>query len=266
MPDKLYVNSAINESQNLSKRFASRISGGFGNPREQLRVYWKNEMTSESATILAIDDTPLNLSILFGFLDHSGLKILIANDGEDGIRIAELANPDMILLDVMMPGIDGFETCRRLKKNQATRGIPVIFMTALSDISDKIRGFEAGAVDYITKPFQEEEVLARITTHLTILRQRKELEKALHEVKRLSGLLPICASCKKIRNDKGYWEEVETYIKERAGVEFSHGICPECAQRLYPELYHKRKSANREAASSDSRLTDDPDKRQEHDL
>jgi CheY-like chemotaxis protein len=205
-------------------------------------------MVSEKATILAIDDTPLNLSILFGFLDHSGFKILIANDGDDGIRIAELAMPDIILLDVMMPGLDGFETCRRLKKNQTTRGIPVIFMTALSDTSDKVRGFEAGAVDYITKPFEEEEVLARITTHLTVLRQRKELEKALNEVKRLSGLLPICASCKKIRNDKGYWEEVETYIKERSEVEFSHGVCPECAQKLYPEIYQKRKSADRERA------------------
>jgi len=131
----------------------------------------------KGAVILVVDDNPMNLGVLFDHLNASGFKILIAEDGESAIHQAKFAKPDIILLDIMMPGIDGFETCRYLKKNEETKDIPVIFMTALFETADKIKGFEAGAVDYITKPFQNEEVIARITTHLTIQFQKKELEE-----------------------------------------------------------------------------------------
>ena len=101
--------------------------------------------------------------------------MLVASNGESAVERANIASPDLILLDIMMPGIDGFETCRRLKDGEQTRDIPVVFMTALTETVDKIKGFSLGAVDYITKPFQVEEVLARIDTHLTIERQRREL-------------------------------------------------------------------------------------------
>ncbi len=129
-------------------------------------------------TILVVDDTPTNINLLLEYLGQQGFKVLVAIDGESAIEQAEFAQPDLILLDVLMPGIDGFETCRRLKKNGATRSIPVIFMTALTETVDKVRGFKVGAVDYVTKPLQHEEVLARVTAHLTIQNLQRKLQEA----------------------------------------------------------------------------------------
>jgi len=126
--------------------------------------------------IVIVDDNPTNLGVLFDFLTDSGFKVLVAQDGESALQKVEYARPDLILLDVMMPGIDGFETCRQLKAKASTQDIPVIFMTALSDTVDKVKGFNLGAVDYITKPVQQEEVRARVTTHLTIRNLQKKLE------------------------------------------------------------------------------------------
>jgi signal transduction histidine kinase len=127
--------------------------------------------------ILIVDDTPTNLGVLFDFLADSGFKVLVARDGESAIQKVEYALPDLILLDVLMPGMDGFETCRCLKGNQATKDIPVVFMTALTETVDKIRGLNLGAVDYITKPLQHEEVLARVTSHLRIQNLTKKLKE-----------------------------------------------------------------------------------------
>jgi PAS domain S-box-containing protein len=136
-------------------------------------------MSSEinQGIIVIVDDKPTNLGVLFDFLTDSGFKVLVAQDGESAIQKVEYAHPDLILLDIMMPGIDGFETCRRLKENPATRHIPVIFMTALSDTVDKVKGFNLGAVDYVTKPVQQEEVKARVATHLTIRNLQKQLQQ-----------------------------------------------------------------------------------------
>ncbi len=132
-------------------------------------------MKPEKEKILIVDDNASNLKLLFDYLTSSGYETLIAEDGEEALVHAEKAMPGIILLDIMMPGIDGFETCRRLKQKESTKEIPVIFMTALTGTVDKVRGFKTGAVDYVTKPFQQEEVLSRITAHLTIQRQKKEL-------------------------------------------------------------------------------------------
>lgn len=133
--------------------------------------------TGEQGVILVVDDTPTNLEVLFNFLTDSSFKILVAEDGESAIQKAEYASPDLILLDIIMPGIDGFETCRRLKAKESTRDIPVIFMTALSETVDKIRGLQVGAVDYITKPLQQEEVLARVQIHLRLRNLTKQLQE-----------------------------------------------------------------------------------------
>ncbi|NQE37710.1 hybrid sensor histidine kinase/response regulator [Microcoleus asticus] len=122
----------------------------------------------ETSTILIVDDNPSNLDVLSEALAGSGWEILVAIDGETAIEQAEYSQPDLILLDVMMPGIDGFETCHRLKASPLTNEISVIFMTALSDIGDKLKGFNLGAVDYITKPFDQKEVLARVNFHLKL--------------------------------------------------------------------------------------------------
>jgi DNA-binding response OmpR family regulator len=129
--------------------------------------------------ILAVDDKPENLSLLFDLLDGKGYEVLVSQNGESAVERAQATQPDLILLDVMMPGIDGFETCRRLKAMRATQTIPVIFMTAVTDTDEKLKGFELGAVDYITKPIQAKEVLARVHTHLTIQRLQQEMKAAL---------------------------------------------------------------------------------------
>ncbi len=126
-----------------------------------------------------MDDTPANLSVLVDTLAGTGHRLMVAEDGEDALAQTARAQPDLILLDVMMPGLDGFETCRRLKAQAGTRDIPVIFMTALNDTAEKVRAFNAGAVDYITKPIQHEEALARIGAHLTIRRLQHELRQQL---------------------------------------------------------------------------------------
>jgi two-component system sensor histidine kinase/response regulator len=135
-------------------------------------------------TVLIVDDTPANLSVLLQCLSEAGHRVLVAEDGEEALALLSELTPDLILLDVMMPGIDGFETCRRLRSRAALHDVPVIFMTALSDTREKLSGFAAGAVDYITKPIQHEEALARIATHLKIRRLQSELAGELALKKR----------------------------------------------------------------------------------
>ncbi|MBD2122246.1 response regulator [Trichocoleus sp. FACHB-262] len=134
-----------------------------------------NTGITEEDVILIVDDMPTNLDVLLDLLEAAGFKVVIAEDGERAIALAEYAPPDLILLDVLMPGIDGFETCRRLKANPATQEIPVIFLTAVSDNVDKVKGLNLGAVDYITKPLHHEEVLARVNTHVRLQNLTKRL-------------------------------------------------------------------------------------------
>ncbi len=133
--------------------------------------------TAQATTILIIEDDPNNLALITDYLaEESQFTVLVAEDGESGVRRASYARPDLILLDVLMPGIDGYETCRKLKAAATTSDIPVIFMTALAETEHKLRGFAVGAVDYITKPFKREDVLARVSVHLHILELRRELQ------------------------------------------------------------------------------------------
>jgi two-component system, sensor histidine kinase and response regulator len=142
-----------------------------------------NEIASKG-TLLIVDDTPANVSVLFNFLNTEGFKVLVAKDGKSAIQRAEYASPDLILLDVMMPGMDGFEVCEKLKSQRETREIPIIFMTALADTLDKVKGFSLGAVDYVTKPFQHEEVLARVNTHLKFRRLQQQLQAHAQELEK----------------------------------------------------------------------------------
>ena len=127
------------------------------------------------ATVLIVDDVPANRELLRQTLEPQGCEILLASDGEGALKAAQRAQPDVILLDVMMPGLDGYATCRRLRSNEATRAIPVIFITTQHETASVVEGFRAGGVDYISKPFQAEEVLARVETHLKISRLTREL-------------------------------------------------------------------------------------------
>ncbi len=175
----------------------------------------------EKKTILAVDDNPTNIKLLEGTLRNE-YNVLTANHGVDAIDICLTEPVDLILLDIMMPEIDGYEVCIKLKEHSRTKHIPVIFLTAKTETKDIVKGFEVGGVDYVTKPFNKVELSARIKTHI--------------EIKTLRGLLPICASCKNIRDDNGYWKKIETYIEEHSQAEFSHDVCSDCAKELYPEL------------------------------
>ncbi|MBD1909177.1 MULTISPECIES: response regulator [unclassified Leptolyngbya] len=146
---------------------------------------------SQQNSILIVDDIPTNIKVLVDYLDKAGFKISVAKSGESALEKVHKVSPDLILLDVMMPGIDGFETCQRLKENPVSQKIPIIFMTALSDVADRVKGLQLGAVDYITKPIQLEETLARINVHLALrntevqlmneISERKQAEETLQE-------------------------------------------------------------------------------------
>ena len=144
---------------------------------------------NETEAILLVDDNPTNLQLLFETLDGRGYKLLIAKDGKTALSIARKAFPHLILLDIMMPEIDGYEVCRQLKANPATEEIPIIFLSALTDTKDKVQGLDLGAVDYVTKPFQPDEVIARVNTHLTVYRLKKALDEKNKELQEANELL-----------------------------------------------------------------------------
>ncbi|GAK51795.1 response regulator receiver modulated diguanylate cyclase [Candidatus Moduliflexus flocculans] len=194
-------------------------------------------LSSEKSTILVVDDYPANLHLLLESLKEAGYKVLIAINGESAIRQAGFAKPEIIMLDVMMPGMDGFETCRCLKQQPNTRDIPVIFMTALSETVDKLRGFEAGGVDYITKPLNIVELLARINVHLELKRAREELKKINQELQetnqklldsqqqleRMARIDPLTELAN--RRDMTERLEQEKQHSERSGASFAVVIC-----------------------------------------
>lgn len=202
----------------------------------------------DQADVLIVDDEPNNLSILRQLLTARGYKVRPIISGELALKAAATLVPDLILLDIMMPeGMDGFGVCRALKEMDRVREVPVIFLSALDDTENKVRAFECGGVDYITKPFEQAEVVSRVKTHLDLHRARKELaeknlrlEQALGEIKILREILPICCYCKKIRDDKGYWNRIDQYLADHIDAKFSHGLCPECSKELYSD-YHKKK-------------------------
>ena len=200
-------------------------------------------MSEEKQKILIVDDTPTNIQMLDELLKDE-YEIYFAVNGKDALQNATTVIPDLILLDIMMPEMDGHEVCRTLKNDLLLKDIPVIFVTALDQADHETEGLELGAVDYITKPFNPAIVRLRVKNQIELKRHRDalalrnaELQEALAKIRTLTGFLPICASCKKIRDDKGYWTQIETYIRDHSEAEFSHGICPECAKKLYPDLY-----------------------------
>ncbi len=176
-------------------------------------------MTYQKLLVLAVDDKPQNLQFLGKVLSDSGYEVGLAQNGQEALNFVKKSEPDLILMDIMMPGMDGYEVCEQLKNDFSARHIPVIFLTAKTDTEDIVKGFDVGGVDYVTKPFNSAELLARIKTHL--------------ELRTLRGLLPMCSKCKKIRNDGGFWKQVDSYIEEHSQVSFTHGICPECLTELY---------------------------------
>lgn len=266
-----------------------------------------------NVTILVVEDSPTQALLLEGTLQQAGYGVSVAGNGKQALDHLQNATPTLILSDVVMPEMDGYQLCRRLKDDSRFEKVPVVLITSLNDPVDILKGLQSGADNFITKPYQEPELLSRIQYILanqelrrrsaaglgvelffagrkhfltaerlqiidlllssfesavnhkvqleeanTVLKELNEklvneiaerkkaerekeglirqLQQALAEVKKLSGLLPICASCKRIRDDKGYWQQIESYIRDHSEANFSHGICPECAKKLYPDI------------------------------
>jgi sigma-B regulation protein RsbU (phosphoserine phosphatase) len=193
---------------------------------------------------LVADDEPVGAAILARSLERWGLKVVMAHDGEEAWRlIDEEGGITMAILDWMMPGVNGPELCRRIRKDERHAHMHVILLSARDSRADIVAGLEAGADDYLIKPFDPQELRARVNVGIRVLTlqdrladQVAELQAALSRVKQLSGLLPICSYCKSIRSDENYWEKVESYLSEHTDARFSHGICPHCYETVLAQF------------------------------
>jgi DNA-binding response OmpR family regulator len=193
--------------------------------------------------ILIAEDDPVTRRLLEGLLRSWGHEVSVSHDGACALERLQSADaPQLALLDWMMPGLDGPQVCRALRQRADSQSTYLILLTSRADRTDVIAGLEAGADDYLVKPFHPDELRARLNagTRIVELQQRlasqvAELQKALDDVQRLSGLLPICSYCKAIRDDSNYWHRVEEYVSEHSTVKFSHGICPKCIDAAMKE-------------------------------
>lgn len=195
--------------------------------------------------ILIADDDAISRRMLEATLQRWGHRVLAVPDGQSAYEaLSRNDAPLMAILDWMMPHLDSSTICRRLREDPAKRFLYIILLTARTDKQDIAAGLVSGADDYITKPFDREELQARVNVgiRMATLQQKfaervAELEEALKRVKQLQGLLPICCYCKCIRNDENYWQRVEVYISEHSNAHFSHGICPKCFETVIkPQL------------------------------
>ncbi len=191
------------------------------------------EAAERPAVILAVDDEPVVLQVLANHLLPKGYRLLQVPSGIEALATLEKETIDLVLLDVMMPQMSGYEVCRRIREQHQLEELPVLFLTAKTRGSDRAAGFREGANDYLSKPIAKDELLARVSTHLKLARIHRG---RVDEVKVLRGLLPICCVCKKIRDDKGYWNHLESYLDRHSEAQFSHGLCPVCLEDTYAEL------------------------------
>ena len=195
--------------------------------------------------ILVTDDSLVARTACSNQLNEAGYQVLFAQNGLEAVDTASKEAVDLILMDVVMPEMNGVEATRKIKQLESTRDIPIIMVTSMGDMDTLQSAFEAGAVDYVTKPIEPIELMARIRSALRLktemdARKKREeeltkknqaLEQALSEIKTLRGFIPICAWCKKIRNIEGYWEQMEHYIEQHSQATFSHSICKDCAAK-----------------------------------
>lgn len=197
--------------------------------------------------ILVVEDDAPTRELLRYILTGTGNEIILASDGVEALELAARERPDIVLTDWMLPRLDGVELCRQLRSVAPGQSyIYVILLTARDRKEDILHGLEAGADDYIVKPFDRDELIARlrvgerIVRLETVLRHRNaELEQSLQTIRRLKSLLPICMFCKRIRTDQNYWQQIEAYIHEQTGADFTHGVCPECFEKHYPQYYRR---------------------------
>jgi len=192
------------------------------------------------AGILIVDDQEVNVLLLERMLRGAGyVSISSTMDPNEVCELHRKNRYGLILLDLLMPGMDGFQVMEGLKEIEPNGYLPVLVITAQPD--KKLRALRAGAKDFVSKPFDLAEVLARVYNMLEVRLLHVELQKALEDVKLLSGLLPICMWCKKIRDDQGYWNAIEHYLRQHSEAEFTHGICPDCKRKYSGEMFREEK-------------------------
>ncbi len=244
----------------------------------------KNMDTSEME-ILIVEDSPTQALKLQQFLEDNNYRVSVARNGVEALSYLQECTPKLIISDIVMPEMDGYELCRKIKSHDRLKSIPTVLLTTLSEPEDIVNGLACGADNFVTKPYDENLLLSRIqyilanqklrqnpcsdmgievffagnkffinsdrlqildlpfSTYENTLQQKRELERvnkelkdALDTVKALEGILPICANCKKIRDNGDEWQGLEAYIEKHSEAQFTHGICPDCIKQLYPEF------------------------------
>lgn len=201
--------------------------------------------------VLVVDDNPTDRRYVARLLEGPDRHIVTAGGGEEALALLPDHDFALIILDVQMDGMSGFETAEKIRTDEKTQDVPIIFVTATSRGEEAIfRGYDTGAVDYLFKPVESNllrskvKVFCQLSAQRLLIRQQLEeiqakndvLRRQLDEIRTLRGLVPICAKCKNVRDDSGFWQSIEIYVSEHSEAEFSHSLCPHCRDVLYPGL------------------------------
>jgi len=209
------------------------------------------EVSRLGLRILYVEDEDAAREQMVQILKRRGKEIIVAKNGQEGLALFRKHTPDLVVTDIRMPVMDGLTMAKEIKG--LCRDTKIIMATAFTDFSYMMEAIDLGVDQYVVKPVDINKLISAIDKCAENIEQRNiarqlqaekdalllELKDALGKVKLLSGFLPICASCKKIRDDSGYWQQIESYIRDHSEAEFSHGICPDCARNLYPEIFNK---------------------------
>jgi PleD family two-component response regulator len=197
----------------------------------------------QKAKILIVEDHPATRKLLESILQED-YETLSAENGLQALEILkETGEVDLILLDIIMPELNGYEVCKKLKEGRTTENIPIIFLTILDGEDSESKGFALGVNEYIIKPVNRIRLKTRIKNQLDLRRKtdlltqkNHELAAALKHIQTLHGILPICSFCKEIRSEDGKWSHIEEYVKNHMGAQFSHSVCPQCMRKNYPDI------------------------------
>ncbi len=195
---------------------------------EDLEAEVEQDSKTDLATILIVDDEPVVHQVLKLHLASKNYRLLSAANGAQALDIIETNKIDLVLLDIMMPRMTGYEVCRAIRETRSREELPVVFLSAKDRSRDRVASFDEGGNDYLIKPIGRNELLIRVNTQLEILNVSRSKEEEIHL---LQNILPICSWCKKIRDDEGFWSQLEAYFHKNTDVQFSHGICPDCMKK-----------------------------------
>ncbi len=217
-----------------------QVSGAPAPDASRLDEVWvENAEIVAAARLLIVDDEPVNRRVLVQHLVSAGLTVRQARSGSEALTLLGQETFDLVLLDVMMPRMSGYEVCRRLREAYGKNEMAVLFLTAKTQLVDRLTGFEEGANDYLVKPVAREELLARVITQLELLwlhrKLREKVDAQSGQIEELREMLPICANCKSIRDDEGFWNRIETYLEAHSNTVLTHSLCPTCAEEFLTE-------------------------------